>query len=320
MGDAGTDGRFAKLLVHVDPRQSDDPAVRCAVALAHRWQASLTLFDVQSDLSWPLQYLAGGWETLIENVGGEKHKALQDRAASLAGQVLSVSAVMGRGRLASAIISQVKQTGIDLVIKVAEGHGPDRSGFLGSTDHRLLRDCPCPILILHPESVGPFQRVAVALDVMDEHELQIELDRLVLQVAREISEGELRLIYAMPRMVDIVVVDPDDTDLICENQLDEWDHELRTVAAAKLDALERTCPARASSQVLLGAPEQALPDFVETQHCDLLVMGTAARSGLEGMLVGNTAERIFDQLQCSVLALKLPASKSRIGPSESEEA
>jgi hypothetical protein len=36
----------------------------------------------------------------------------------------------------------------------------------------------------------------------------------------------------------------------------------------------------------------------------LLVMGTAARSGVAGTLVGNTAERILSRIKCSVLALK----------------
>jgi universal stress protein E len=37
---------------------------------------------------------------------------------------------------------------------------------------------------------------------------------------------------------------------------------------------------------------------------DLLLIGTTARSGVAGALMGNTAEKIVDQVPCSILALK----------------
>lgn len=37
---------------------------------------------------------------------------------------------------------------------------------------------------------------------------------------------------------------------------------------------------------------------------DLLVMGALARSGVAGMLMGNSAEQIPNGIECSVLAIK----------------
>ncbi len=37
---------------------------------------------------------------------------------------------------------------------------------------------------------------------------------------------------------------------------------------------------------------------------DLVVMGTVARGGLAGLLIGNAAERMLRKLPCSVLAVK----------------
>ena len=34
------------------------------------------------------------------------------------------------------------------------------------------------------------------------------------------------------------------------------------------------------------------------------VMGTIARTGLTGALLGNTAEKVVDRIECSVLAVK----------------
>jgi len=44
----------------------------------------------------------------------------------------------------------------------------------------------------------------------------------------------------------------------------------------------------------------------EGLRADLVVMGTIARTGISGLIIGNTAESILDQLTCSVLAIKLP--------------
>jgi nucleotide-binding universal stress UspA family protein len=35
-------------------------------------------------------------------------------------------------------------------------------------------------------------------------------------------------------------------------------------------------------------------------------MGTVARTGIPGLIIGNTAEAILDQITCSVLAAKPP--------------
>jgi nucleotide-binding universal stress UspA family protein len=35
-------------------------------------------------------------------------------------------------------------------------------------------------------------------------------------------------------------------------------------------------------------------------------MGTLARAGLRGLLIGNTAERVLDDLDASVIAVKPP--------------
>jgi universal stress protein E len=48
----------------------------------------------------------------------------------------------------------------------------------------------------------------------------------------------------------------------------------------------------------------AILKYLEKHSVDLLVMGTAARSGIPGMLVGNTAERLLQEVSCSMLAVK----------------
>jgi nucleotide-binding universal stress UspA family protein len=53
-----------------------------------------------------------------------------------------------------------------------------------------------------------------------------------------------------------------------------------------------------------GEPGEVIPEFVVSEGIDVLVMGTVARGGIPGMLIGNTAERVLRTLPCSVLTVK----------------
>lgn len=59
-----------------------------------------------------------------------------------------------------------------------------------------------------------------------------------------------------------------------------------------------------SIHMVSGDPREALPRLVRRLGIGLIVMGTVARSGIPGLLIGNTAESILTQIDCSVLAVK----------------
>jgi len=63
-----------------------------------------------------------------------------------------------------------------------------------------------------------------------------------------------------------------------------------------------------------GEPEQVIPELVVAQGIDLVVMGTVARTGIAGLLIGNTAERLLRKLPCSVLAVKPDGFVSPVNP------
>jgi nucleotide-binding universal stress UspA family protein len=47
-------------------------------------------------------------------------------------------------------------------------------------------------------------------------------------------------------------------------------------------------------------------------NVDLVVMGTVARAGIPGFFMGNTAESILNQIDCSVLTVKPPGFVSPV--------
>ena len=64
-----------------------------------------------------------------------------------------------------------------------------------------------------------------------------------------------------------------------------------------------------AAHLLEGAPENMLPRFVRKHETDLLVMGAIARGRLDTILIGHTAERLLESVDCDLLVVKLPAEK-----------
>lgn len=55
---------------------------------------------------------------------------------------------------------------------------------------------------------------------------------------------------------------------------------------------------------IYGELEDVISRFVESHGIDVVVMGTVARTGIAGLVMGNTAERVLRRLRGSVLAVK----------------
>lgn len=56
--------------------------------------------------------------------------------------------------------------------------------------------------------------------------------------------------------------------------------------------------------LIKGAPGELISSAVEEWAVDLVVIGSVGRSGIPGLLIGNTAERVLNAVDCSVLTLK----------------
>jgi nucleotide-binding universal stress UspA family protein len=61
-----------------------------------------------------------------------------------------------------------------------------------------------------------------------------------------------------------------------------------------------------SLHLLQGDAQKMIAALAAKLQADLVVMGTIARTGISGLIIGNTSEAILDQLECSVLAVKPP--------------
>ena len=216
-------------------------------------------------------------------------------------------------------IQTVLKTDIDLVIKTTDEIESSLSHYVfGSQDLHLLRKCPCPVLLYKEDSKLPFEQVmgSIDLDIDIEPPQPNAHNEAILNSALVMTEHD---------HAALTVVHAWQTD--AENLIRYWNTDIsnaevirftKSVHQQHVLAFEheiKMCRAqRPYLKVLLpkGHAEQVIPQIVQDQKIDLLVMGTLGRNGLPGLIIGNTAETILEQIQCSVLAIKPPGFISPI--------
>ncbi len=61
--------------------------------------------------------------------------------------------------------------------------------------------------------------------------------------------------------------------------------------------------------ILSGNPSSEVIRYAKDNHVDMIVIGTAGRSGVEHMMFGSTAEKVVRGAPCPVLSVKPTAAK-----------
>ncbi|MEL6208021.1 MAG: universal stress protein [Pseudomonadota bacterium] len=71
-------------------------------------------------------------------------------------------------------------------------------------------------------------------------------------------------------------------------------------------------PAYLRTHSLRGEARDIIPEKVAELGVDILVMGSIARTGIPGFIIGNTAEDVLNRVECSVMIVKPPGYVSPV--------
>lgn len=308
--------RFTNILVSVNSRLDDQPALQWARLLAEHNRAKLTLVDVQHEASWLERLLLRDYE-YVEKLDTEKrHERLDAFAQPIRDRGIEVATKVLSGSTSIEIIREVLRAKHDLVVRVSRGKNSRRAGFFGSTTMRLLRQCPCPVWAVKPDAAPRFQCVLAAIDPVPDDANHTQLNSAIMALSKSISElgnGQYLVVHAWSLFAEGMLT----------SQLNEEELEKQVILSQRqvetaFDKFLAWYGLSAKSKnvyLLKGDPEIIIPRFAAEQQVDLIVMGTVARTGIPGMIMGNTAEVLLDSIHCSVLALKPDAFVSPVSQS-----
>jgi nucleotide-binding universal stress UspA family protein len=160
-------------------------------------------------------------------------------------------------------------------------------------------------MVVNPTARPAHPRIAGAINASAEEPVEQALNARIVELTMLMARLEQRsptLLQAWEPFAEQVVHDhsPPETFL-------SYVDDARRRATEALGTLTASFGDRlADVEVTLrkGRPDVVIPEFVVGEGVDLVVMGSVARSGLAGVLIGNTAERLLRKLPCSVIAIK----------------
>jgi universal stress protein E len=205
-----------------------------------------------------------------------------------------------------AVIRRALASEADLVIAAAQPKAVGNRFLLANTDWELIRHCPCPVLIVKSNRVWKKPAVIAAVDPFHTHDKPAALDRRILEagayMARELG-GSLHAFHAyMPLTVIAPAPGGQALAIALSPEVESVHGEQVTKAFDAIAARYDIAPRRRHLE--LGVVHDELARIARETSAGLVVMGAISRSGFRRFLIGNTAERIVDRVECDVLVVK----------------
>jgi universal stress protein E len=308
-----------RILVAVkEIRGRASPAIRKAAQIARACDAHVELFHAIAEplAIYAMMYAAQDVQKIQDTTRARYLKRLETLAGPLRRTGLKVTTAVEWDYPAhEALVRRARQVRADLI--VADQH-PGRHAaprFLRYTDWELIRHSPVPVLLVKTRGHYTAPRILAAVDPSHTFAKTARLDDAILRNGARFAaavHGRLHVVHAfvptLANMTPAEISAPDATARIlgkaqaqAANLLDE------TLRAARLGKL---APGR--RHLLARHPIDAIPQLARELRCDIVVMGALSRSGLKGLFIGNTAERLLDDLPCDLLVVKPLAFVTRI--------
>lgn len=295
-----------KILIATDFSAHAAAALKRGMDVAQLCQADVTvahaLTDIRSEMA------AMSYDARWELVGGDIHKFQQELCRNSDAQLAeflqpyadSATRVQKQTLVGSPfveIIHAVQEQGHDLVMVGTRGAKGLQRLILGSTTQRLLRNCPAAVWAVKSEPTGPLKTILAATDLS-------EVSGRALRMAAYLTQRSGAALHIVHVVEDL---DPETLTGVPENLLKHSKREINRAARQRLGEFIQTWVGNApvaQSKIVWGKSWKSISDFSRRLQADLVVVGTVGRSGIPGMLMGNTAEKVLHTIRCDVLTVK----------------
>jgi universal stress protein E len=307
--------QWRSILVAVaDPFADDQPALSKAAAIARRCGATLNVFNAFM-LPQVMQVATyhSSEEVLAAAIGQR-----QDRLKKLAGKLRLNGGVTFTVRWDypphEAIVRQILQHKPDLLVTDSHRHRRLARLVLANTDWELIRSCPCPLWFVRSAQLARRPNVLVAVDPSHAHAKPARLDGMLLSVAQGLVEqlgGNVDVLHAHETPATLLP-----PALLETLRLPVSAHKARDATEEAARAVHKLVDSHAVKVSNCHVKEGTVSDVIEAAvrrlKTEVLVMGAVSRSRLGTPIIGGTAERVIDHVDCDVLVVKPAGFKTAV--------
>lgn len=315
--------RLDDFLVYVDDMSAIHGVLDRIIEWAQAGQAKVTLAGVVESLT-PWTTDARGIAAEVKNeLANSVTNQLTELSKTLMDSNLDVSVKVYQGDPATVLVQAALQEEYDLLLKAHNPVGGRFSRALSSIDRRLLRACPCPIAILRPQQPDHAGRILAAVNYdPDQKDKRTITDNILAVATRAALAGfrELHILHVWSLYGESSLktgfarVSAERLNELLNTEEKAHQDWLNALVKEFLDEMGSETAQHLAPKVYLmkGNPKQVIQQQVEQLKPDLLVIGSVARTGLPGLTMGNTAEAILNEVECSVATVKPAGFKSPI--------
>ncbi|AKA25006.1 universal stress protein [Pseudomonas chlororaphis] len=266
------------ILVVIEPEHSESLALKRAKLIAGVTQAHLHLLvcDKKHEHSALLSVLKNS--LISEGYSVTTEQAWND---SLYNTVIDVQQAEGCG----------------LVIKQHFADNPLKKALLTPADWKLLRYCPSPVLLVKTARPWTGGVILAAVDVGNSDGEHRTLHATIVDHGFDIAslaKAQLHVISAHPSPM-LSAADP---VFQLKETIEARYREQCQAFQAEFDIDD------AHLHIEEGPADVLIPHTAHELEAALTIIGTVARTGISGALIGNTAEVVLDALESDVLVLK----------------
>lgn len=293
---------FTHVLFPTDLSEASLKAWPYAVAVAHRAQSRLTVLHVVptfEPISVPSVPLAPPVHTIQPPTPDEVRHEMQRALPDLPLHGVEVRYIPHAGDPVQVIADQAVSGSADLIVMGTHGRSGVERLLIGSVTERVLRQAPCPVLVV-PSDVPTtlevealFTRVLCPLDYSP---ASLQALGLALEVARQ-AKGRVTVVHAC--------------EVADEPRLHAYLGEVRRqaldIARDRLHALLADDPGSSGDVeqiVALGRPGREILKIARRQGSDVIVMGAQGRGRVGLALVGSTTQDVIRAAPCPVLVVR----------------
>jgi universal stress protein E len=301
--------RFKQVLYYTEASEGSRAALERAAELALRNRGRLTVLGVNR-LSPDLQLLAPALppDELRHIATQDLRERLEQFVEPIRQKELRLDIEVLIGTPFIEIIRHVLDHGHDLVMMNADGgRGGLKGLFFGSTSLHLMRKCPCPVWVIKPGPHRRFERILAAVNPHPCDEDHPGVSNKIMQLATSLARleaSELRVVHAWDHPAEDVLRGP---ARLPAAEVDQIVRDTGATHESWLNGLLARHPLsgiRHNVHLLRGEPAEVIIELAAKRSIDLIIMGTVGRTGIPGLFIGNTAETVLRQVECSVLTVK----------------
>jgi len=292
--------RFQNILFVIQGSEIAESAFQQAAVFTQSTNANISFLVLHPDLPANLQDVQKAYE---ENIRTSIKTKLQScdmpQDANIYFETASPHFVT--------IIQYVLKKDFDLVIKAAEELDDKQNKGFKSLDMSLLRKCPCTVWLCRDWMNADKPRVLTAIDPFSDAPEGRDLSVKLLQIGNYFAEsmgGANTVISCWEfehegflRNSPFAKIEGEKVDvLVGEAQKNHDAAVQKLISEMEVSTASVICER--------GKAYDVIPSYAEREGIDIVIMGTVARTGIPGFLIGNTAENIVQNLSCGMFAVK----------------